>query len=80
MTLRIGTTSDQITFNQWPTGDAYKIGTINFADGTVWSLADIKSKPVVVNGTEAADTLTGLAGSMNMISGLGGNDTLKARP
>ena len=45
-------------------GDAYKIGRVTFADGTVWTLDDIKGRPVVVNGTEAADTLTGLAGAL----------------
>ena len=79
MTLRIGTTSDRITFNQWSSGDAYKIGRVTFADGTVWTLDNIKSKPVTVSGTEAVDTLTGLAASMNVISGLGGNDTLNGQ-
>jgi len=76
MVLKISGTTDQITFGQWATSDTYKIGYMKFADGTVWSLADIKARPIVVNGTEAVDTLTGLAGSRNTISGLGGNDTL----
>jgi Ca2+-binding RTX toxin-like protein len=79
MTLRIGTTSDKITFNQWSSGDAFKIGRVTFADGTVWTLDNIKGKPVTVSGTEAADTLAGLAASMNVISGLGGNDTLNGQ-
>jgi len=79
MILRIGGTADQITFNQWPSGDAYKPGSIRFADGTAWSLADIKAKPVLVTGTESAETLTGLAGGSNLISGLGGNDTLTGK-
>lgn len=79
MVLKIRGTSDRITFGQWATGDAHKIGAVRFADGTVWTLADIKGKPVVVNGTEGADTLTGLAGSANLISGFGGNDTLNGQ-
>ena len=79
MVLRIAGTADQITFNQWSSGDTYKPGTIRFADGTVWALADIKARPVVITGTEAANSLSGLAGSVNLISGLGGNDTLNGQ-
>ena len=68
--------TDQITFGQWATSDTYKIGSITFTNGPAWSLADIKNRPIVFNGTEAVDTLTGLVGSRNTISGLGGNDTL----
>ena len=77
--MKISGTTDQITFNQWATSDTYKVNRITFADGTVWTLADIKARPIVVNGTEADDTLTGMAGGSNLISGLGGNDTLNGK-
>lgn len=79
LVMKISGTTDQITFNQWATSDTYKVNRITFADGTVWTLADIKSRPIVVNGTEAADTLTGMAGGSNTIYGLGGNDTLNGK-
>ncbi len=79
MVLKIAGTSDQISFGQWFASDTTKVGRIRFADGTEWSLADIKARPVAVNGTEGADTLTGVAGYRNTISGLGGNDTLTGK-
>jgi len=79
LVMKVNGSTDQITFNQWATSDSYKINRVTFADGTVWTLADIKGRPIVVNGTEADDTLTGLAGGSNLISGLGGNDTLTGK-
>ena len=76
MVLKIRGAADQVTFGQWFAGDTAKIGRIRFTDGTEWSLADIKARPIEVSGTEAADTLTGVAGYGNVISGLGGNDRL----
>ena len=79
MTLRIGGTSEQITFNQWFSSDTYKIGSIKFADGTVWTLADIKARPVTIVGTAYMDMLTGFAGSANTMYGLGGMDSLTGK-
>ena len=79
LVMKVNGTADQITFNQWATSDSYKVNRVTFADGTVWTLADIKGRPITLNGTEAADTLTGLAGGANLISGLGGNDTLNGK-
>ena len=62
LVMKISGTTDQITFNQWATSDTYKVNRVTFADGTVWTLADIKARPIVVNGTEGIDTLTGMAG------------------
>ena len=79
LVMKISGTTDQITFNQWATSDTYKVNRVTFADGTVWTLADIKARPIVVNGTEGIDTLTGMAGGSNTIYGLGGNDTLNGK-
>jgi|GEM_PF-1166498 len=79
MVLRISGTTEQITFNQWFANDTTKIGSMRFADGTEWSLAEIKSRPVKIIGTEYMDNLTGFAGTANTLVGLGGMDTLAGK-
>ena len=71
MVLKIKGTTDQITFGQWATSDSYKVSRMTFDGGPEWTLADIKNRFITINGTEAIDTLTGLAGSRNAIAGLG---------
>ena len=77
--LRIKDTGDQIEFYQWFASDEFKVGTMKFADGTVWTLEDIKNRMFAITGTEGNDTLTGTAGRRNTIYGLGGNDTLNGK-
>jgi Ca2+-binding RTX toxin-like protein len=79
MVLKINGTTDQITFGQWAASDSYKVGRMTFEGSPEWTLADIKNRFITINGTEAIDTLTGLAGSRNAIAGLGGNDTLNGQ-
>ncbi|OUM01538.1 hypothetical protein A8M77_16135 [Variovorax sp. JS1663] len=49
---------------------------IRFADGTVWTLADLKAK--VLAPTDSSETLIGYAGN-DAIAGLGGDDWLYGR-
>jgi VCBS repeat-containing protein len=57
--------------------NGYTLDEVRFADGTVWSLADIKALVLVntVNGTGSADNLMGTAG-IDKILGFAGNDIL----
>ncbi|MCV4339837.1 calcium-binding protein [Pseudomonas capsici] len=79
LVIQIKATGDTLTvrshFSQEGTS-TYAIDQLKFADGSVWDGAQIKS--VVVQASEAADTLTGYATADNL-SGLDGNDTLNGR-
>ncbi|MEW6292453.1 MAG: calcium-binding protein [Pseudomonadota bacterium] len=52
-------------------GDVSKVDRIEFADGTVWSIADVKR--MMIAGNDKAQTLTGYD-SGDTIDGGGGND------
>lgn len=70
--------SDQITIKNWyadGTG-AYQIDQVKFADGTVWTNAQINAQTGVIAGTSAADTLTGTSAFADILMGFDGNDTL----
>ena len=54
----------------------YALEDIKFADGTVWSLADVKAK--VLAPTAGNDQITGYAGD-DTLQGLAGNDTINGR-
>ena len=56
------------------TSSNYQVERVEFADGTVWSVADLKRLSVVV-ASEAADTIYGDE-TGEQIDGLGGNDQL----
>ncbi|HOP39677.1 MAG TPA: calcium-binding protein, partial [Geobacteraceae bacterium] len=92
--LRINGTSDQVTLQGWGNNHGFdesnvdsRIDQVTFADGTVWTAADIWSRlaGVPVVGTNGYDhlyawslenaTLQGLAGD-DMLEGNKGNDTL----
>ncbi len=78
-------TSDKITVRNYFNSDgssAYKLEEIRFADGSQWTIAQVKELAIL--GTDGNDTLTGYAtadtissGAGNdRIDGLDGNDTL----
>ena len=74
--IRIVSTGEQITiderFQDW--SKSYGIEEIRFADGVVWSLAEILAR-ATYEGTAGNDSLTG-SGYADNILGLDGNDTL----
>lgn len=73
--LGINSTADRITLDNWYAGETNRIERIEFADGTVWSGADLMSKMVVPSGSASADELYGTEIDDSM-QGLGGDDSL----
>jgi Ca2+-binding RTX toxin-like protein len=74
--LTIKNTNDQLVVWSYfdesgPTN--YRVDQIVFADGTIWSIADIKQK--IQQATEYNDKLYGYSGNDNL-AGLAGNDTI----
>jgi Ca2+-binding RTX toxin-like protein len=78
LVLGIKGTTDQLTvyyaFGQF--SPANEMEAIEFADGTVWDLAQIKN--MLIQGTAGPDTLIGYE-TPESISGLGGNDVISGR-
>lgn len=80
--LRINGTTDQITLNQSVNTNTYRIEQVRFADGTVWTAAQMltmATAPTAANdtfyGSYNDDTLSGGAGN-DTLNGLNGQDTL----
>ena len=85
--LKINGTTDQVTVSNYFSGDGvssygYALEDVKFADGTVWSLADVKTLVWVptagddiLQGYATADSFSGGAGN-DTLSGKDGNDTL----
>ncbi|GFM87062.1 hypothetical protein PSCICO_24610 [Pseudomonas cichorii] len=71
--LSIKSTNDWMKIYDY-TNSNYQVERVEFADGTVWSVADLKRLSVVV-ASEAADTIYGDE-TGEQIDGLGGNDQL----
>jgi len=74
--------NDRLTVDGWYYGSAYRIENVEFADGTVWTSADLNIKTTTASenadfywGTSGANTYDGLAGD-DRIYGFDGNDTL----
>ncbi|WP_422450650.1 calcium-binding protein [Endozoicomonas sp. ALB091] len=69
--------NDSIRVERYFQADAssnYVLQEIEFADGTVWDIEQVKLK--ALTGNDGADTLRGYA-SDDQLSGLGGNDELR---
>ncbi|MBP5954022.1 calcium-binding protein [Pseudomonas sp. P42] len=73
--IRYGT-NDTLTVQSFFTGAEWSVEKFQFADGVIWTSADV-SKHLV--GTEGADTIAGAIGQDNVIRGLGGDDTLNGQ-
>jgi len=70
---------DRVRVDNWFVGPDYGLSEARFADGTVWSAADIEVRIAVAAPTESDDVLIGLTGD-DTIDGLGGNDRLEGGP
>ena len=78
LVLSIGSSgADQLTIQGWFSDTARRIEQFVFADGTVWTIADLLGMPLVLTGTAGDDTLPGSDG-LDDLDGLAGNDTLYA--
>ena len=69
---RAGST-DQLTIQSFFSDSSYHIERFEFADGTVWSAADVLA--VYYSGTAGNDSLVGTSGN-DSLAGQAGNDTL----
>ncbi|MFH1870442.1 MAG: calcium-binding protein [Pseudomonadota bacterium] len=65
--------ADRLSLSYWLSADAYKIERVAFADGTVWTQAELLA--LLPSPSEADNVLWGTTGDDD-IDGLGGNDTL----
>jgi VCBS repeat-containing protein len=72
--LNIVGTTDRVAINGWFYLDSYKVERIEFADGTVWGVADLQTL-AVYEGTAGDDAMSGGAGS-DTFEGGAGNDSL----
>ena len=75
MVLRHVNGTDQITVQNWFTNNQYVIERVEFADGTVWTAAQVTEASRTVYGTSGNDTMYGGVG-VNIMNGLGGDDLL----
>jgi Ca2+-binding RTX toxin-like protein len=73
LVIVVNATQETITIEGFRTSLSSQIEEIQFADGTVWTAADLLQ--FANTGTEGADVLTGTSGSESM-TGLGGDDRI----
>ncbi len=78
--LRVDQYFSQYNRNGYNTGspDTQKVEVIEFANGTVWSISDIKDKVRHMTGTENSDTISGFSDQQDIIFAGAGDDTLYA--
>lgn len=83
--IAIAGTSDQlrIELQLWSTNSetafgAHRIENFVFADGTVWTAAEMDARVLLSEATGNTDVIAGLDGA-DRIEGLGGNDTLDGK-
>lgn len=76
--LRIENTTDELVLRWYP-HDNYRIESVEFADGIVWSaqtLEQMAAASITVSGTTGSDDLTGTRGP-DILSGGAGDDQLR---
>lgn len=86
LNLEIIGTDDQVSIMNWALEDIFKIGRVQFADGTNWGVADLVAVSMVASngddrlyGTSADEVIHGLGGNDTIFGGAG-NDTLDGGP
>jgi len=80
LVLRLTGGEDAIRVSEHFVGDGttvHAIAEVRFADGTIWSAAELRSRVLV--GTPGADQLTGYSSTDDVIEGLAGDDLLAGR-
>ncbi len=73
--LTILGTTDKLTVNDWFSSTDSQIEQVQFADGTLWDAATLKTLSKGV-ATEGNDDLQGDESSADILNGLGGDDSL----
>jgi Ca2+-binding RTX toxin-like protein len=69
--------TDRIEVSNWFGEDADTVEQVEFADGTIWTKADVEARlPTVITGTDGNDQLGGSDG-FEIFDGQGGNDLLE---
>ena len=71
--------TDSVAVKNWYTSAgsvANQVERVEFADGTVWTAAQLTAQALAVTGTVGNDTLSGLTYYGNTLYGMAGNDTL----
>jgi Ca2+-binding RTX toxin-like protein len=67
-------TGDRLTLSNW-FDEATRVESVEFADGTIWDVAELESRMTVVPATEFDDFIGGTSAD-DVIDGLGGNDQI----
>ncbi len=67
--------ADQVLLDSMASDPIYEIERIEFADGTLWTPADVAARVALLPGTAFEDVLWGTAGD-DTLQGLGGHDFL----
>lgn len=73
------TGTDKITVERWfesSDSKSYRVDRVTFADGTVWSAAELTERGLTLYGTATADNLQGFNAYDDVIFSSGGNDTV----
>ncbi|MFZ5997814.1 MAG: calcium-binding protein [Nitrospirota bacterium] len=73
--INIAGASDTLLIQNWFNGDNYKIARFKFADGSVYTRADLDAIGYKLNGTSASESLYG-SSSRDIIYGYEGNDNI----
>lgn len=73
LVLTNSASGDRITLANWLSSDAFKVERVEFANGTVWTVADLFA--MLLAGTGGDDDIVGTDAN-DLLQGLGGNDTL----
>jgi Ca2+-binding RTX toxin-like protein len=76
-----GDTTDEITISNYFSASYYQIENITFADGSVWTTADISTKSAQIFGSNEDDVISAFTGGSNYslnqtIFAYEGNDTI----
>ncbi len=79
LVFKLANGTDQVTVKNWFTSDqnVYQIEQVKFADGTMWTNAQISTRALEVFGTAGNDTLVGVNAFADVLRGGAGNDTLQ---
>jgi Ca2+-binding RTX toxin-like protein len=81
----VGETGERVTVQDWYVNADYQLNKVEFADGAVWTRAEINAVSPIFRGTSGSDTITGSAGNdilncgagNDILNGAGGNDIYK---